>query len=109
MKKLFILGGAYSQVSAIKRAKELGYYVITCDYLPENPGHKYSDEYINISTTDSKKILSVCEEIEIDGIIAYGSDPGAVTAAYVAEKLHLKGGGLRIRKQSMLPSTPIMC
>lgn len=94
MKKLFILGGAYSQVSAIKRAKELGYYVITCDYLPENPGHKYSDEYINISTTDSKKILSVCEEIEIDGIIAYGSDPGAVTAAYVAEKLHLKGGGL---------------
>ena len=94
MKKLLILGGAYSQISAIKRAKELGYYVITCDYLPENPGHKYSDEYINLSTTDIEKVLSVCEEKGINGIISYGSDPGAVTAAYVSDRLHLDGGGL---------------
>ena len=94
MKKLLILGGAYSQVSAIKRAKELGYYVITCDYLPQNPGHKYSDEYINISTTDSEKVLAASEALGIDGIIAYASDPGAVTAAYVADKLHLHGAGV---------------
>lgn len=93
MKKLLILGGAYSQVPAINRARELGYYVITCDYLPENPGHKYSQEYINVSTTDCEKVLVKCEEIGIDGIIAYGSDPGAITAAYVAEKLQLDGGG----------------
>lgn len=94
MKKLLILGGANSQVPAIKRAKALGYYVITCDYIPENPGHKYSDEYINISTTDSEGVLAVCEEKGVDGIIAYGSDPGAVSAAYVADELHLEGGGL---------------
>ena len=44
MKKILMLGGAMQQIPAIKCAKELGYYVITCDYLPENEGHKYADK-----------------------------------------------------------------
>ena len=39
MKKLLMLGGSMQQIPAIKRAKEMGHYVITCDYMPENPGH----------------------------------------------------------------------
>ncbi len=93
MKKLLILGGANAQVPTIKKAKALGCYVITCDYIPENPGHRYSDEYINVSTTDSEKVLAICAEKKVDGIISYGSDPGAVTAAYAADRLHLTGGG----------------
>ena len=57
MKKILMLGGAMQQIPAIKCAKELGYYVITCDYLPENEGHKYADEYHNVSTTDKEAIL----------------------------------------------------
>ena len=58
-KKLLILGGSDIQVSGIKKAKELGFYVITCDYLPNNPGHKYSDEYHNTSTTDLEAVLNL--------------------------------------------------
>ena len=36
-KKLLMLGGSMQQIPAIRRAKELGCYVITCDYLPDNP------------------------------------------------------------------------
>lgn len=96
MKRLLMLGGANSQVPAIKRAKELGYYVITCDYLPENPGHKLSDEYFNISTTDKDAVLKLALSLKIDGIIAYASDPSAETAAYVIDKMGLTGAGYEV-------------
>ena len=91
MKKVLMLGGSMQQIPAIKRAKEMDYYVITCDYLPESPGHQYADEYHNVSTTDIDKVLELAQKINIDGIVAYASDPAAPTAAYVAEKMGLPG------------------
>ncbi len=89
MKRLLMLGGSLYQTYAIKEAKRLGYYVISCDYLPDNPGHQYADEYHNVSTTDKEAVLSLAQELKIDGIVAYASDPAAPTAAYVAEKMGL--------------------
>lgn len=89
MKKLLMLGGAPSQVVAIKRAKEMGYYVITCDYLENNPGHTISDEYHNVSTVDKEAVLDLAKSLSVDGVVCYISDPGIPTAAYVAEKLGL--------------------
>lgn len=91
MKKLLMLGGSMQQIPAIQMAKELGYYVVTCDYLPENPGHAYADEYYNVSTTDLDGVLALAQKLNIDGIVAYASDPAAPTAAYVAEKMGLPG------------------
>ncbi len=88
-KKILILGGSDIQVSVIKKAKKMGYYVITCDYLPDNPGHKFSDEYHNVSTTDTTGVLELAKNRTIDGILAYASDPAALPAAFVAEKLGL--------------------
>lgn len=89
MKRLLMLGGSLYQAYAIKEAKRLGYYVITCDYLPENPGHKYADEYHNVSTTDKEAVLDLATRLKVDGVVAYASDPAAPTAAYVCEKLGL--------------------
>lgn len=86
-----MLGGSHFQVPAIKYAKKAGYHVITADYLPDNPGHKYADEYYNVSTIDEHKVLALAEKLNIDGIVSYASDPGAPAAAYVAEKLSLPG------------------
>lgn len=89
MKKLLMLGGSLYQTFAIKEAKRLGYYVITADYLPSNPGHKYADEYYNVSTIDKESVLALARKLKIDGVVAYASDPAAPTAAYVAEKMGL--------------------
>lgn len=89
MKKVLLLGGSHFQVPSVKTAKSLGYYTITCDYLPDNPGHKYADEYYNVSTTDKEAVLKLAQKLNIDGIVCYASDPAAPTAAYVAEKLGL--------------------
>ncbi|MBR4632944.1 MAG: ATP-grasp domain-containing protein [Elusimicrobia bacterium] len=91
MNKVLLLGGSHLQVPSVKKAKELGYYTITCDYLPNNPGHKFADEYHNVSTTDKEAVLKLAKKLKIDGIVCYASDPAAPTAAYVAEKMGLPG------------------
>lgn len=84
-----MLGGSLYQVYAIKEAVRMGYHVITCDYLPNNPGHQFAHEYYNISTTDKEAIYELAKKLQVDGIVAYASDPAAPTAAYVCEKLGL--------------------
>ncbi|MFT5592931.1 MAG: biotin carboxylase [Oceanicoccus sp.] len=91
MKRILFLGGAPTQIPPIEYALEQGYYVITCDYLPENPGHKLAHEYHNVSTTDKEAVLALAETLNIDGVVAYASDPSAPAAAYVSEKLGLPG------------------
>ncbi len=95
MKRLLLLGGLRYLVPVIKKAKKLGYYTITCDYLPENIAHKYSDEYHNINIIDRKAVLNLARGLKIDGIMSFAVDPGVVTAAYVAEKLGLPGCPLK--------------
>ena len=86
-----MLGGSHFQIPAIKYAVEAGYYVITADYLPDNPGHKYAHEYHNVSTIDKDAVLMLAKKLKIDGIVSYASDPGAPTAAYVSDKMNLPG------------------
>lgn len=91
MKKILLLGGSAQQVVAIEKAKELGFYTILCDYLPDNPGQFVADKFYLVSTTDKGAVLEVAKAENIDGVLAYASDPAAPTAAYVAEELGLPG------------------
>lgn len=93
MKKLMILGGSRYALPVIKAAHELGCYVITADYLPDNIAHKYSDEYCNVSIIDKEAVLEEARKLQIDGITSFACDPGVVTAAYVAEKMGLPSCG----------------
>lgn len=90
-KKLLLLGGSRYLLPVIESAHELGAHVITCDYLPNNYAHKYSDEYHNVSIIDKEAVLELARKLEIDGIMSYATDPGVSTAAYVAEKMGLPG------------------
>ena len=89
LKRLMILGGSRFAVPVIEVAHSLGCYVITCDYLPENIAHKYSDEYVNVSVIEKDKVLEVAKQKKIDGIVSFACDSGVVSAAYVAEKMGL--------------------
>ncbi|MDR1728237.1 MAG: ATP-grasp domain-containing protein [Acidobacteriota bacterium] len=89
MKKILMLGGSHFQVPSIKTAAAMGFHVISCDYLPNNPGHKFAHEYHNVSTTDKEAVLALAQRLKVDGIVCYASDPAATTAAYVCEKMGL--------------------
>lgn len=89
MKKILLLGGSAQQIVAIKTAKNLGYFTVLCDYLVDNPGQYYADKFYLISTTDKEAVLNVAKKEQVNGVLAYASDPAAPTAAFVAEKLGL--------------------
>lgn len=92
-KKLMILGGSRYALPVIEAAHRLGLYVITCDYLPDNYAHRFSDEYCNVSIIDQEATLEAARRLEIDGIVSFACDPGVLTAAYVAEKMGLPNVG----------------
>lgn len=88
-KRLLLLGGLKYLIPVIESAHKLGYYVITCDYIPDNIAHSYSDEYHNVSIIDKEAVLRLAIALEVDGIMSFAVDPGVITAAYVSEKLGL--------------------
>ena len=95
MKKVLLLGGTHYQINSIKACNRLGHYSITCDYNPNNPGHKYANEYYEVSALDKEAVLKLAKKLKIDGIVCYAADTAAVTAAYVAEKMGLSGQPLK--------------
>ncbi len=92
-KKLLLLGGSRYILPIIEAAKKLGIYTITCDYLPDNIAHKYSDEYCNVSIIDKEAVLEAARRLNVDGVMSFACDPGVATAAYVAEQMGLPSCG----------------
>lgn len=88
-KTLLLLGGARYALPVIDAAHELGAKVVTCDYLPHNYAHTFSDQYINASIVDNEAVLATAKECKADGIMSFAADPGVVAASYAAEKLGL--------------------
>lgn len=88
-KKILMLGGSAQQVPAIQAAKDMGYYTVLIDYLPDNPGQYVADKWYQESTTDVETVYRIAKEEKVNGILPYASDPAALPAAIVAERLGL--------------------
>lgn len=86
-----ILGAGLYQLPAIKKAVDLGCYVITVDYLPHNIGHKFSHHYVNVSTVDMEGVFQAADRLGIDGICTFSSDVALPTVGYVCDHLGLAG------------------
>lgn len=89
MRKILMLGGSAQQVPAIQVAKDMGYYTVLIDYLPDNPGQFVADKWYQESTTDIEAVYRIAKEEGVSGILPYASDPAALPSAIVAEKLGL--------------------
>ena len=90
MKKLMVLGAGADQVPLIKRAKELGHYVITVspgDY----PGMKLADKVIDCDIRDEEGVFLAAQAEKVDGIISDKTDMPLLAMANAAEKLGLPG------------------
>jgi len=89
MQKILMLGGSAQQVPAIKAAKEMGLFTVLIDYLPDNPGRYVADKWYQESTTDVEAVHRIAREEGVSGILPYASDPAALPAAIVCERLGL--------------------
>ena len=84
-----ILGGGCNQEPIIRRAKELGYYVVLCDIKGDVPGSAFSDVHYQVDTLNPELIIKVGEKEQPDGILT-NSEPTFLSMAEVAEKLGLR-------------------
>lgn len=91
MKKVLVLVASMVNLPVIKAAKELGYYVITCDNIPSNPGHQIADENLYIDVYDSEAIYHAVKNKNIEAVVSFVSSHGLNSASYISEKLDLPG------------------
>lgn len=91
MKRLLIIGASILQLPAIKRAKELGYYVGVVDYNPQAIGITYADEYYNVSTIDIDGVVQAAEDFRPNGIMTLATDMPMRSIATACLKLGLQG------------------
>lgn len=91
MKCLLIIGASVLQVPAIRKAKEMGFYVAVADYNPNAIGIPLADEYYNVSTIDEEGVYQVAKAFKADGIMTLATDMPMRSLAYACEKLGLVG------------------
>ena len=94
-KTILIISGGLEAVPGIKKAKEMGLYVVVSDIDPNAIGFEFSDDKIIASTYDFEETARLAKKYnestrKIDGVIAIASDV-PYTVAYVANTLGLPG------------------
>ena len=91
MKKLMVLAAGILQIPVIKKAKEMGYYVIATDGDPNAVGLKYADKAICVNITSEEEMLRVAREEQIDGVIHPCSEVSMNVMGRINDELGLSG------------------
>jgi len=90
-KKLLIIGAGLAQVDAIRRARDIGYYLLASDGSKDAPGLKIANEARVIDVKDAKANLAWAKEAKVDGVLSYASDITLPTVLAVREALGFPG------------------
>lgn len=91
MKKILILAAGILQLPVIKKAHELGLYVIAADGNPNAIGFKYADKAICVDITSEEKMLQIAIDENIDGVIHPCSEVSMNVMGYINDQLNLSG------------------
>lgn len=86
-----VLAAGILQVPVIKKARELGYYVIAADGDANAVGLKYADKGIVANITDEKVMLGVAREEQVDGVIHPCSEVSMSVMGYINDTMGLSG------------------
>lgn len=90
-KKLLVLAAGILQVPVIKKAKDMGIYVIAADGDPNAVGLKYADKAIVVNITSEEDVLKVAREEKIDGVIHPCSEVSMNVMGRLNDELGLSG------------------
>lgn len=98
MKKILIIGAGFLQSFVIRKAKKMGYETLTVDADPNAIGFRFADKYAVINIVDEQACLAYAQKENIDGVLTAATDYGVLTAAYIAEQMHLSGLDYEVAK-----------
>lgn len=93
MGRLLVLGAGILQIPIIRKAKELGHYVIAADGSPDAPGLEIADKPIVANIVSEEIMLSIAREEKIDGVIHPCSEVAMNVMGRLNDELGLSGIG----------------
>ena len=92
MKKLMVLAAGLLQIPVIKKAREMGVYVIAVDDDPNAPGMALADKAIVPGgLMNEEKLVAIAKEEQIDGVIHPCSEVAMNVMGRINDELHLSG------------------
>ena len=91
MTKLAIIGASSGQVPVLLKAKELGIYTICFAWEEGAIGRDIPNKFYPISIFDYDKIIEICKNEHITGIVSNASEKTAVSVSYISTALGLSG------------------
>ena len=91
MNKLAIIGAAYGQLPLCQKAKEMGVETICFAWDDGAICKDYVDRFYPISVLEKEKILSICMQEQIDGVVSNTSDLLVEIVSYISENMGLIG------------------
>lgn len=89
MKRILVIGAAAYQVPAIQRIIESGYEAYCVDYKEAQPGFEYATGYKVADVKDKEACLAYAQELNVDGVLSWGSTLTLPTVSYIGEKMNL--------------------
>ena len=78
-KKLLLLGGFNLACDIVRRAQEMGVYVVVADYDKNCPAKDIADKFVPVSATDVDALVELCKKENIDGVTTGFVDIGTPT------------------------------
>ena len=92
MKKLLVLAAGLLQIPVIKKAREMGYYVIAADDDPNAPGMALADKAIAPGgLMNEEKMVAIAKEEKVDGVIHPCSEVAMNVMGRINDELGLCG------------------
>lgn len=91
MKKLLVLAAGILQMPVIKKAKEMGLYVIAADGNPDAVGLQYADKAVIANITSEDEMLGIARQEQIDGVIHPCSEVSMNVMGKINDVLGLSG------------------
>lgn len=91
MKKLLVLAAGILQVPLIKKAKEMGIYVVAADGSEHAVGLQLADKPIVVNITSEEEMLRVAREEQVDGVIHPCSEVSMNVMGRINDELGLSG------------------
>lgn len=93
MARIMVIAGGDWQVDLVKKAKEMGHYVICSNLYEKSPAFEYADACEVADVLDKETNLKIALKYAPDAVITDQSDIAVPTVAHVNEKLGLRGIG----------------
>ena len=90
MRKIVVLGGGLYNRKIFEKLRDENFFTICVDRNIDAPSKNLSNQFFPIDIVDKEKILVLCRDHSVDGIMAI-NDIGTRTASYVSLKLGLPG------------------